>query len=57
MAPVMMKCPTTGKPFATGLDMDQQTYESSTLEDNFSSCPYCGQEHTWSKGDTYLGGG
>jgi len=55
MARVMITCPETGNPVPTGFDMDEGSFEGSTLTDNtFSPCPECGQAHTWSKEDAYL---
>jgi endogenous inhibitor of DNA gyrase (YacG/DUF329 family) len=51
----MITCPETGNPVPTGFDMDEGSFEGSTLTDNtFSPCPECGQAHTWSKEDAYL---
>ncbi len=51
---VMIKCPITNKAIFTGIAMSEQSFESSTLEGNSVRCPYCGQEHVWSKSDAFL---
>lgn len=55
MARVMIVCPTTGGPVWTGMDVAQKTFEREQLGNNqFGSCPECGEAHTWSKEDAYL---
>lgn len=57
MAMVLIRCPNTGKPLATGIGMDPGSFASSTLLNNtVGPCPHCGQNHTWSKKDAWLEG-
>ncbi len=52
---VMVRCPTTGRSLATGIETDAATF--NRLPDISSSviCPACGLEHTWSTSDAWLG--
>ncbi len=55
MAKVMINCPVTNKPVFTGIVLDKQSFESTTLENNtFAPCPECGKSHTWNKKDAFL---
>ena len=52
---VMIKCPKTGKPVATGIDMKIKSFETVTLRDNtFAACPACNGMHTWDKKDAWI---
>lgn len=52
MPMLMIKCPKTGKPVPTGINMPQESLDSSTLESNtIGRCPACGESHTWGKRD------
>ncbi len=51
MPSLMIHCPKTGKPLSTGINMDAASFASSTLTDNTTTCPHCGQPHTWNKAD------
>lgn len=53
MARVMIKCPTTGEPVSTGMDMD--SLEGVSLSNNtLRDCPECGQDHVWQGSDAFL---
>ena len=52
MALVMIKCPTTGKPIATGLATE--SLDAEPLRDEVVSCPECGEDHVWQREDAYL---
>lgn len=54
MGRVMIKCPKTGKMIDTGMAMDEQSFRSSTLQNNQVGCPECGQTHTWDKDDAVV---
>ncbi len=63
MARLMIKCPMTGQPVFTGMDLTpvsngmeftREAFDSSTLKDNSVSCPHCHQQHVWQKEDAYL---
>ena len=56
MPNIMIKCPVTGKAVPTDMAMDKKSFESVTLKNNtLVNCPVCGQNHTWSKEDSFLG--
>lgn len=55
MSQVVIRCPTSGREVATGISMDEASFESSTLENNvLGNCPACGGDHVWSKEDAFL---
>jgi endogenous inhibitor of DNA gyrase (YacG/DUF329 family) len=54
MPRVMMKCPTTGKPFPTGVNADATSFAMSDFINNSTQCPHCQQMHRWSKKDVFL---
>lgn len=54
MAIIMIKCPKTGKDISTGMAMDKASFQSSSLSQNITSCPHCGNQHTWDKKDAWL---
>jgi len=38
MARLMIKCPKTGKPIETGIDMDKSTFESGNVHGDVQEC-------------------
>jgi predicted RNA-binding Zn-ribbon protein involved in translation (DUF1610 family) len=54
MGLLMLRCPTTGRGFATGVNTDEATFKR--LPDTISTarCPHCGQEHAWRPSDARL---
>jgi hypothetical protein len=54
--PVMILCPSTHKPVATGLSMTKTSHESTEFGRHALTCPHCGQEHAWATSDTFLEG-
>jgi hypothetical protein len=56
MAQVLIECPETKQPVFTGLDFDESSWTSATLERNSVQCPHCPQMHEWSKKDAWLEG-
>jgi hypothetical protein len=57
MANVLIKCPKSGMPVPTGIAMDKVAFATATLKNNtVGLCPDCGESHTWSKDDAFLGG-
>lgn len=54
MAHIVIKCPNTGKPVPTGVDMDKKGFESAQLSGNSFQCPACGNMHTWDKKDAWV---
>jgi hypothetical protein len=49
-----MTCPVTGKEFSTGVETDEQSLDLIPNAVARSMCPYCGDEHPWSKSDVRL---
>jgi hypothetical protein len=55
MGDVMIRCPTTQEPLATGIVMNRASLENSKLSNNISGpCPHCGQLHTWNIEDAWI---
>lgn len=54
MARLMIKCPNTGLSISTGIDMDQVSFDGSTLIDNAVGCSACRETHIWQKKDAFL---
>jgi hypothetical protein len=54
MSTVMIRCPTTGKSFSTGIETERATFEC--LRDSLarSRCPHCGLEHVWWTREAWL---
>jgi hypothetical protein len=54
MAILMIKCPHTDKPIATGIDVDPESF--ANLPDVLShvKCPECGLEHAWWTREAWL---
>ena len=55
-ARVMIRCPVTGGPIATGLVADAKTWNTRPIGLNRVACPACKQSHAWSKKDAFLEG-
>jgi endogenous inhibitor of DNA gyrase (YacG/DUF329 family) len=54
-AMVMINCPETGKPVATGISMERASFAPSILNNQvLHNCPVCGRDHFWSKEDAFL---
>lgn len=54
MAMLMIKCPKTGKPVPTGMDMPVEQVKSGQIQlenNSVGPCPECGETHTWSGKD------
>jgi hypothetical protein len=54
MAIVTIKCPETGDDVATDVQLDFDSYNAATLEDNQIKCSSCNRWHQWTKKDTFL---
>jgi hypothetical protein len=52
---VMVRCPTTGQEFSTGVEMDAATFEQLPDIHSQMKCPVCGLDHTWSIREAQLG--
>ena len=52
---ILITCPITGEPAATGLTSDTESFGGEIfIEKYLSACPACGAGHTWNKEDAYL---
>lgn len=54
MATVLITCPKTRRPVATGLELDTLSFIWATLREQRVRCPACGRTHIWNKVDAYL---
>jgi hypothetical protein len=52
---VMVKCPATGRELSTGIEMDAATFAQLPEIRAQIVCPACGQDHTWSTREAWLG--
>lgn len=54
MADVMIKCPETGNPVPTQMDMGFETFAQLDMKDNvLGDCSECGGTHVWQKSDAF----
>jgi hypothetical protein len=51
MPPLMVRCPNTRREFATGLQVDAESFASLPDKLIFANCPLCGRQHTLLKCD------
>lgn len=49
MGVLMITCPHTAREFATGIQLDEQTFDRLPDVLARSGCPHCGLHHTWWK--------
>jgi len=54
MAEVTILCPRTGERVPTGLDIDEEAFQSLRPVVSRMKCPACGSEHVWSKANARL---
>jgi hypothetical protein len=54
MGQVMIKCPATGSPMATGLKADRSSFARTPVFFSRSLCPYCGVEHEWFAAEAWV---
>jgi hypothetical protein len=47
MGALMLKCPTTGREFSTGILADEETFKQLPDTVTKATCPHCGQLHSW----------
>jgi hypothetical protein len=54
MAVLLIKCPHTGRPISTGIEVDPESF--AKLPDILShvTCPECGLEHAWWTREAWL---
>lgn len=44
---LLIKCPTTGREFSTGIYVDADTLSRVPQELTHTRCPHCSSEHSW----------
>jgi hypothetical protein len=54
MPVILIKCPTSGREFSTGIIIDKANFYVLRDVPTQARCPYCGQEHKWRKSDARL---
>ena len=54
MGTVMIRCPTTGQPLATGLTADASEFARTPVFMARAACPFCGTEHEWFARDAWV---
>jgi hypothetical protein len=54
MGTVFTKCPVTGAPIATGVDMDEETFASLMPFVGRVMCPHCKGVHEWTRGQAWI---
>jgi hypothetical protein len=47
MGVLLLKCPTTGQEFSTGVELEQDTFKKLPDTVTKARCPYCGLMHNW----------
>jgi hypothetical protein len=51
---VMIKCPDTGHPASTGIEIDGESFARLPDVVASMSCSACGRQHLWRKTDAWL---
>jgi hypothetical protein len=54
MAALMIRCPKTGMPVETGIELDPDTFKYLPKIQSFVTCAACGERHPWTKDDAWL---
>lgn len=54
MSMMMIRCPHTGEPVATGIDVDAATFIALPDVLSHSHCPHCNLEHSWWKHEAWI---
>ena len=54
MQDVMIICPTTQLPFATGVQISEAVFATAVFKNVRAICPHCEGEHRWNKEDAFL---
>ena len=47
MGVLMVKCPTSGREFSTGIQLEEEDLERLPETMAESRCPHCGGDHVW----------
>jgi hypothetical protein len=54
MGIIMIRCSHTGLAVSTGIETDDETFESLPDSLGLATCPQCGLKHTWWKREAWL---
>ena len=54
MSSVMIRCPTTGKPVSTEIEIEPSVFRQLPEVESHMLCPACGQDHAWVKSSAWL---
>ena len=52
---ILVRCPGTGKLFATGITTKATQFASIEAADNQIACSFCGTVHSWTQENVVLG--
>jgi hypothetical protein len=56
MSTVMIRCPVTGHPVPTAIEIEASVFRQLPNVAAKMTCPACGQEHIWNTGSAWLAG-
>jgi hypothetical protein len=54
MATICTSCPNTGRDISTGIETDTDSFAVMPDVITRVHCPYCGEQHNWSKYNAFL---
>jgi hypothetical protein len=54
MGVLMLKCPTTGREFSTGILVEEESFKKLPDTVTKAACPHCRQLHSWWTHDARL---
>jgi len=54
MSSVMIRCPITGKPVSTAIEVEPAVFRKLPKLSARMLCPDCGQEHVWAVSSAWL---
>jgi hypothetical protein len=57
MSSVMIRCPNTGRPVSTAIEIEPSVFSKLPEMGARMLCPACGQEHTWAVSSAWLANG
>ena len=55
MGSMMIRCPGTGRPVFTGIEIERTSFNQLPEVEARLRCPLCGGEHVWTKRGAWLG--
>ena len=54
MSSVMIRCPNTGRPVSTAIEVEPSVFRNLPKISARMRCPVCGRDHTWTVGSAWL---